>query len=119
MKKIQRLLSMLLVCCLVVGFLPTTAVAADTETNSGTCGENLTWTLDSNGTLTISGTGDMEDYHPWPAPWKSSGIVSVIIKPGVTSIGERAFDTCVYLTNVSIPDSVTCMFRLVTGIMTP
>ena len=35
----------------------TTAKAAE----SGTCGENLTWSLD-NGTLTISGTGKMTDY---------------------------------------------------------
>ena len=33
-----------------------------TEQNSGTCGENLTWTLDDTGCLTISGTGDMEEY---------------------------------------------------------
>lgn len=39
----------------------------------GTCGKNLTWTLDDNGTLTISGTGDMKDYG-WifgKAPWAS------------------------------------------------
>ncbi len=31
-------------------------------TGSGTCGDNVSWTLDDEGTLTISGTGDMEDY---------------------------------------------------------
>ena len=31
---------------------------------SGKCGENLTWTLDDDGTLTISGTCKMDDYSP-------------------------------------------------------
>jgi hypothetical protein len=38
---------------------------------SGTCGENLTWTL-SDGTLTVSGTGEMTNYSdPSTAPWYS------------------------------------------------
>ena len=36
--------------------------AATAETQSGTCGDNLTWTLDDNGVLTISGTGEMESF---------------------------------------------------------
>ena len=37
--------------------------------DSGTCGENLTWTLDSEGMLTISGTGEMDDYESSTIPW--------------------------------------------------
>ena len=37
---------------------------------SGTCGDNLTWTLDDDyGTLTISGNGDMDDYGSYSYPW--------------------------------------------------
>ena len=32
--------------------------------NSGNCGDSLTWTLDDEGSLTISGTGRMYDYDP-------------------------------------------------------
>lgn len=79
---------------------------------SGICGaegNNLTWSLNhSTGILTISGTGDMEDFESY-APWRpySSGIHTVIIEEGVTSIGQRAFyGFRSNITNVSIADSV-------------
>ncbi|MCD8158323.1 MAG: leucine-rich repeat domain-containing protein [Clostridiales bacterium] len=79
---------------------------------SGSCGDNLTYTYDSDTyTLTISGTGDMYDYESYPdyAPWYTlkSKITSVIIEDGVTSIGNYAFYYCYFLTSVTIPDSVT------------
>ena len=52
----KRILSLLLAALLLLGAAPTAAHAAGTVA-SGTCGENLTWTLDEEGTLTISGTG--------------------------------------------------------------
>ncbi len=77
--------------------------------DSGTCGENLTWTLDSEGTLTISGTGDMYDYEDEDdMPWDSDSalIKSVIIKNGVTSIGTYAFAECKNIESVSMPESM-------------
>ena len=76
---------------------------------SGTCGENLTWTLDSQGVLTISGTGKMEDYSSNGGPWYSSSdsIKSVVIKKGVTTIGKYAFIYCASLENITIPEGVT------------
>ena len=78
---------------------------------SGFCGangDNVTYTLTDDGTLTISGTGDMSDYYYPLAPWfGNSQIKSVIIEQGVTSIGGRAFHSCGGLTNVTIPNSVT------------
>ena len=78
--------------------------------DSGTCGENLTWTLSEDGVLTISGTGDMEDYtsHQTPAPWYQykEQIVSIDMKRGITNIGADAFIRCSVLTNVIIPESV-------------
>lgn len=83
---------------------PTTAQAAET---SGTCGDNLTWILDDNGTLTISGTGEMEDWQYLSSPWYGdTGIKNVVIKSGVTSIGDQAFYGCTELQSISIPDSI-------------
>ena len=83
---------------------------------SGTCGNNLTWTLDSSGKLTISGTGDMSDYtHDFEnnirtSPWADyrSMIRSIEIGSGVTSIGSYAFEDT-NITSLTIPGSVTAI----------
>ena len=77
---------------------------------SGTCGDNLTWKLDDEGTLTISGKGAMTEWvNRDSAPWKtySNTINKVVIQPGVTSIGGDAFSECKNLTSITIPESVT------------
>ena len=70
----------------------------------------VTFTYDSiTATLTIFGTGDMEDYDDIDAPWKPyrEEIQTVIIKDGVTSIGNRAFYWCFALTQITIGNDVT------------
>lgn len=102
------LLALFLMGCV----LATPALAADTVA-SGTCGaegDNLTWTLDSEGVLTISGTGAMEDYSSYRyVPWYANrdSIKTVSIGSGVTNIGEWAFYGCSSLDSTTIPDSVT------------
>ena len=96
---------------LLASLLPVSAFADTTA--SGKCGDNLTWTLDGDGTLTISGTGKMEDYYlsnnDTTAPWgeNCSLIKSVVISDGVTRIGYYAFSGCSSLTSVTIPHGVT------------
>lgn len=77
--------------------------------DSGTCGENLTWTLDSEGTLTISGTGPMVDYEWANAPWFWAwpDIVKVEIEDGVSSVGAYALCGLPQVTNVYLPDSLS------------
>lgn len=70
----------------------------------GVCGDNLTWEKNSDGTLTISGTGNMYDYSSISAPWHSLGASSVIIKQDVTSIGKNAFGGC-SLTSVTFENT--------------
>ena len=75
----------------------------------GQCGENLTWTLDGNGTLTISGTDKPDDYFfGAEIVWLSSkeSIKRVVIADGITAIGEYTFYKCKSLTSVTIPASV-------------
>ena len=103
----KRILSVVLVLSMMVSFMPIIASAA----TSGTCGDNLTWTLD-NGTLTISGTGKMKDYDREdyrPASWYSNrkSIKNIVIEKGVTNISTYAFDGCSNLTNITISNSVT------------
>ena len=77
--------------------------------SSGTCGRNVTWTLDSSGTLTISGTGSMYDFDSEERPWYDyiDSIKTVVINQGVSSIGDLSFESCENLTRVTIGNSVT------------
>ena len=70
--------------------------------------DNLTWTLDANGTLTISGTGAMKAYDSddSPAIQKKDSVKTVVIEDGVTSIGDSAFFRCSQLASIEIPSSV-------------
>ena len=79
-----------LVCILI---LPTEAEA----TSFGHCGNNVSWVLTDDGTLTISGTGAMEYYSTYnPAPWDTirKSIQNVVIKEGVSNISSYAFYYC-------------------------
>ena len=101
-----------------------------TVADSGKCGDNLKWVLDTNGTITISGTGEMSEYafqtsqHQFTAeeneqymqklenhkfPWfeKNSPelITNVIIEDGVESISDMAFYGT-SIKSISLPNSV-------------
>ena len=111
----KRIVSFILAVLLICTLLPTSVFAADIVA-SGTCGaqgDNLAWTLDSDGTLTISGTGEMHDYNYYyldnRTPWfdYNEQIKTVIVKSGVTSIGTYAFYDFGALTQVDIADTVT------------
>jgi hypothetical protein len=107
MKKRYLFATMLAVLCLVsVLLMPVDAQAA---TYSGTCGDNVKWSLNtSTGVLTISGTGRMTNYGN-NSPWLEyrEDIKRVVIRDGVTNIGTTAFSCCENITSVVIPDSIT------------
>ena len=87
----------------------TETVELDPEVIGGSCGSNVNWTL-ADGVLTITGSGEMDDYT-WEstAPWSVyvNLIESVVIEDGVTTIGEYAFKGYSGLKSIEIPNSVT------------
>ena len=109
----KKTLSILLVLCMVCALLPFAALAD----NSGSCGEHAVWTLDDAGTLTISGTGEMDNYMQRvlssgevssTAPWMEArqSIRKIVVSEGITSVGDRAFVGLRSLESVSLADSV-------------
>ena len=92
-----------------------TGASLSSTESSGTCGTNATWTL-SDGVLTISGTGEMDDYTSSSLPgWYSSrtSITSIVVESGITKIGKLAFYNCTKATSVSIPNTVTSLGNMV------
>lgn len=112
MKRFRRILSMALSLAMILTIIPwiSLGTSAADIIDSGKCGDNLTWMLDSEGTLTISGEGEMWDFYYYTdRPWINycDDIVKSIICDGVTNIGNDAFLECSSLTSVAIPNGVT------------
>lgn len=133
----KRFVSLLLAISMIFSLMPVSAVTAFAESenggevttvDSGYCGadnggENLKWTLDNNGVLTISGSGAMKDYT-WDEnvrlDWyvRKKDIRSVVLDNRITHIGNYAFDKCTNIESVrytgytgnagvALPESVT------------
>jgi len=86
-------------------------VTATLGTTQGSCGDNATWSMadnDNNGTfetLTISGTGAVQNYSQAnPAPW-GNAITIANVGDGITGIGDYAFASCSSLQRVNINNS--------------
>ncbi len=98
----ERMVLLILCCLAVAGVQPARA-------GSGTCGDNLHWDFDSStGTLTISGTGEMDDYeYPYVStnqpPWWNFHVTALVVEEGVTRIGDCAFPDQVELVSASLP----------------
>ena len=130
-------MALILVLTLVLS-VGSVSAAEPTIVDSGNCGKdgsNVTWTLDSAGLLTISGTGEMADYESktdsasgeeiTTAPWGNQAKTAVI-GDGVTGIGAAAFYGCSGLTSVTMGSNVTsigesafCGCTGLTGIVLP
>lgn len=92
---------------MLVSIIACVDLSAYAQTYSGTCGDNVTYTLDDDGVLTISGQGEMYDYDGSDSPfYRSISIKNIIIEDGVTGIGDYAFYECESLESIRIPASV-------------
>lgn len=131
----KRLVSLLLAISMILSLIPVSAITAFAEGENsgevktvaeGNCGaenggNNLSWTLDSKGVLTITGDGAMKNYDYYNSPgWyqHTNEITSVVFNDGITRIGDLAFDGCTNIKKVSytgytgaannaLPESVT------------
>lgn len=110
----RKIASIILALAMILSLIPGTVFAGEGAGSVpadalayGTCGENgdnLTWSLSQDGTLTISGTGAMGYQTPWMS-YKDS-IKSLVIEEGVTTVGQSAFFGCDQLTSVTLPTSL-------------
>ena len=98
-----------IVLCVICISLASTNAYAETI-SSGTFGDNLQWVLDNDGTLTISGAGDIPASCVYQAaPWyaQREQIKTIIIEPGITSIPDSAFEWYKNLDKVTMGDTIT------------
>ena len=138
MKASYKLLSLLTALAIMLAVFPVGGLVGNAAeiVDSGECGKNLIWSLDSNGLLKIQGNGTMPSYDtafyeytineygttdmwnlvaeinhyddPLP-PWYDYRdiIQSVQLEKGITNVGDYAFYNCINLNEVSLADSVT------------
>lgn len=102
---IFRFTAVLLAVMLLAAVVP----AAYADEMSGSCGDKLTWSF-SEGTLTVEGSGEMDNYGDnSPAPWSElrEQVTRLVLPEGLTSIGDMAFYHFTRLTSVDVPDRVT------------
>lgn len=111
----KKILSLVLVCAMLMALVP--SVSAAEIVASGNCGtynyntqqfaDNAKWMLNSEGTLTVSGTGSIGSWFVSNgAQDYKNDIKKLIIEDGITGIGAGAFNGCKNLAEIDIPDSV-------------
>lgn len=99
----RRLVALALTLCMLAAL--TAEIFAADIVASGSCGKKLTWELDSRGTLTISGSGAMNDGSPWSS--YAAEIKEIVFEGKITKIGKGAFYACENIIGeVIIPDSI-------------
>ncbi len=101
--KMKRFFSLILCIAMIATAIFSMSAVTAAEVANGECGSALTWSLDDEGTLTISGEGYMYSYSAdAPAPWAehAQNIKKVIIEDGVISIGKYAFAGCTALESI-------------------
>ncbi len=109
MTKIPKQLACWVLMLAALAILSSVGTMAADVRASGTCGENVTWTLYADGRLVLSGSGSMTDYASANDSYSYSyrrDITSIEIGEGITRIGDYAFYDCIYVTEVTIPESV-------------
>ena len=110
----KRLLAIAMTLAMTLSLLPVTALASEGENTpsaeatrvtqdrasdselSGSCGNGLTWQINEDNVLTVSGDGSMQDYDPYSAgilQGYGRNVSKVVVEEGVTHIGANAFNS--------------------------
>lgn len=97
MKALRLCLPVILALGLLLSICAPTFAAEE-----GTCGPDATWRFEG-GTLTISGTGPVTEI--W---WYElhNNILKVVVEPGIISLPDNAFQDCIFLTDVTLPEGL-------------
>ncbi|MCR4709032.1 MAG: leucine-rich repeat protein [Clostridiales bacterium] len=107
MRKSLLITALVLILAFMI-FGATSAFAAE-EIIGGDCGANAKWSLDSEGVLTISGTGNITDYSYGAdtTPWYElkDAIGKIVVSEGITYIGSYDFAGLTSVTEVSLPST--------------
>lgn len=105
----RKLLILLVLSVIIYSYVNAnnlTYSCARAETN-GTCGENITWTLNDDGVLSIIGTGDMINYSYTGSPFYNRlDITQINIGEGITRIGDYTFNRCSGIASIYLPESL-------------
>ena len=104
----KRICCLVLVLTLVLSCFSSLSITAS-AVSGGALSSNITWELDAEGVLTVSGSGAMPEFsEDEPSPFSSlSGVKRVVLSEGITSVGSYTFFGCAELKLVNLPSSVT------------
>lgn len=96
------------ILCLVIFTGLTSGISTFASEIASGVVDNIQWVLDSDGVLTISGTGKMNDWLETDPDWLSvqENITSVIIENGITYVGAYAFYDLENLKTITLGNSV-------------
>ena len=86
------------------------ALFSNMKAQNGVCGDNLTWNFNSEtGELTITGTGEMENYSDSNSqPWIdiAKDVKRVVVADGVLSLGRNAFNNFINLESIKFSNTI-------------
>ena len=109
----EKIFTIIVSLALVFSIFPKPEIRAASQT--GKCGANITWELDDNMTLTLSGSGGTWNYRTESnqSPFYSIAdkIKKVVIKDGITGLGDYLFYNCSSISAVEFPNSLATIGR--------
>ena len=112
--RINRILSLILCCIMVIQMLPLNVFAVET---SDICGRGVSWRLDGD-VLYIEGEGETYDFlNQWDTdddpedtitlpPWIGKSVTKIVVGEGVTYIGNKAFYEMNNVVEVELPSTL-------------
>ena len=110
MKNVINKIIFIIVTILISMFILNNVYATTSIVASGNCGENITWSLNSNGLLTITGEGAMSGSECAWANYKDQ-VKEVKFEGNISSLSANAFENNTNLTTIVLPDTLTSIGR--------